>query len=105
MDSSTKELIATLEELAMLLETHGDRHWSAWMRRAKSRLENLDFSGVDYLTSAYGGAGSFNDVILGQTQVDGMFSWKAGHIELSDQFYELRCRAYSLARRIQRSSR
>ncbi len=102
MDSSTKELIATLEELAMLLESDGDRHWSAWMRRAKSRLENLDYSGADYLLSAYGGMGSFNDLILGQTQINGQFAWKAGHIDLNDRFDELRYKASDLARRIQR---
>ncbi|KAF1725771.1 DUF6966 domain-containing protein [Pseudoxanthomonas japonensis] len=105
MDSSTKELITTLEELAMLLESDGDRHWSAWMRRAKSRLENLDYSGAEYLLSAYGGMGSFNDLILGQTQIDGQLAWKAGHIELNGRFDELRYKASGLARRIQKSGR
>ncbi|MCR6663799.1 MAG: hypothetical protein NVV60_11825 [Luteimonas sp.] len=105
MDSSTKELIATLEELAKLPESDGDRHWSAWMRRAKLRLENLDYSGAEYLLSAYGGMGSFNDLILGQTQINGQFAWKAGHIELNDRFDELRYKASGLARRIKRSVR
>ena len=105
MDSATNELIDTLEELAKLLENDGDRHWSTWMRRAKSRLENLDYSGVDYLLSAYGGIGSCNDLILGQTQTGGQFTWKDGHIELNDRLDKLRSGAWDLAQRIKRSRR
>ena len=105
MDSPTKELVGILGELAALLESDGDRHWSVWMLRAKSRLEELDYSGVEYLLSAYGGMGSFNDLILGQTQSSGQFAWKPGHIELNERLDKLRSGAWELAQRIKRGHR
>lgn len=100
MDSSTKELIHTLGELADLLETDGGRHWSAWMRRAQSLLNDSDYSGAEYLLSAYGGMGSFNDLILGQSQSNGQFAWKAGHIESNERLDKLRSKAWELAQRV-----
>lgn len=35
MGPKTAELIDVLEELAILLESDGDNHWSRWMRKAK----------------------------------------------------------------------
>ena len=102
MDPPTRELVGILGELAALLESDGDRHWSVWMLRAKSRLEEADYSGVDYLLGAYGGMGSFNDLILGQTQSGGQFDWKPGYIELNDRLDKLRSRAWHLAQRIEK---
>ncbi|MDN0083696.1 hypothetical protein QU487_13165 [Crenobacter sp. SG2305] len=55
------------------------------MLRAKGRLENSDYSGVEYLLDAYGGMGSFNDFVAGQTTVDGKFAWKPGYAELNNE--------------------
>lgn len=100
MDPATKELVDILGELSALLEKDGDTHWSTWMRRAMSRLKDLDYSGIEYLLSAYGGMGSFNDFVLGQTQLGGQPTWKSGHIELNDQLDKLRSGAWELAQRI-----
>ncbi|MNP82658.1 hypothetical protein D3C76_1813750 [compost metagenome] len=59
-----------------------------------------DFSGIEYLLSAYGGMGSLNDLILGQNYVDGTLSWKPGHVELNEKFIELRDKAEQLANAI-----
>jgi hypothetical protein len=45
----TRELIETLSELITLLAGEGETLWSAWMQKAKTRLEDLDYSGIDYL--------------------------------------------------------
>jgi len=103
MDSGTKELIDVLGELITLLESDGNRHWSGWMQRAKSRLERLDYSGAEYLLSAYGGMGSFNDLILGQTQLNGQFAWKPAHVELNDRLDELRGKAWQLAQWVKKA--
>jgi len=66
MGPKTQELVSVLEELTSLLESDGDSHWSNWMQKAKARLLNSDYSGVEYLLSAYGGMGSLNDLVLGQ---------------------------------------
>jgi hypothetical protein len=47
--------------------------------------------------------GSFNDLILGQSSVNGAFAWKPGHVELNDKFDALRALAAKLAREIKRS--
>ena len=102
MDPASKELMDTLHQLAELLERDGDRHWSAWMRRAQTRLEKSDSSGVDYLLSAYGGMGSFNDLILGQSSDAGRFAWKDGHIELNERLDKLRSTAWQQALQIKK---
>jgi hypothetical protein len=99
----TSELVAVLEELVDLLESDGCSHWSEWMQRARTRLVSSDFSGIDYLLGAYGGMGSFNDLILGQTSVDGAFAWKPGHESLNERFSALRTKAFELAEFIKRN--
>lgn len=97
MGPKTKELITVLSRLAALLEGDGEPHWSTWMLRAKARLENSDYSGVEYLLGAYGGMGSFNDFVAGQTSVDGKFAWKPGYAALNDEIDALRGKAWELA--------
>ncbi|MBJ9975229.1 hypothetical protein IAE35_05550 [Pseudomonas sp. S75] len=104
MNSSTQPLIDVLERLALLLESDGDQHWSQWMRRARSRLLEGDLSGARYLLSAYGGMGSFNDLILGQHYDSQGFSWKPGHIALNDELDALRGEAYCLAQQLRRGA-
>jgi hypothetical protein len=93
----TKELIAVLEELATLIEADGQTHWSAWMREAQLCLRGSDYSGVEHLLSAYGGMGSFSDLVIGQTYRDGVFAWKPGAEEINTRLNTLRSRAYQLA--------
>lgn len=103
MGPKTQELVCVLAKLASLLESDGEHHWCAWMLRAKARLENSDYSGIDYLLGAYGGMGSFNDFIAGQSTVAGQFVWKPGYKELNDEIDGLRNRAWSLAKDIKRN--
>lgn len=97
MGPKTEELIFILDQLIAVLESDGDTHWSAWMHKARTRMLGSDFSGVEYLLSAYGGMGSLNDLVLGQSYVDSTFSWKPGYVELNEKFIELRDKAYQLA--------
>ncbi|KPG96518.1 DUF6966 domain-containing protein [Pseudomonas sp. RIT-PI-r] len=103
MGPKTEELIGTLEQLATLLESDGDTHWSLWMRNARSRLLQSDYSGIEYLLKAYGGMGSFNDVVLGQRFDGRVLSWKSDHVELNEKFSKLREKAAGLAHEIERS--
>ncbi|CAM3100649.1 hypothetical protein BZK31_13295 [Pseudomonas floridensis] len=100
MGVKTEELIDVLDELAALLESDGDTHWSAWMRKARARLLDSDLSGADYLLSAYGGMGSFNDVVLGQTYTNGVLAYKSGYGELNQRFSVLSGKAWELAKAI-----
>ena len=103
MGPKTTELVNVLAELAAALESDGDEHWRAWMLRAKACLEQADYSGIEYLLSAYGGMGSFNDLVVGQTSVNGCFAWKPGHVELNNRVDVLRSKAWELAQAIKRS--
>jgi hypothetical protein len=103
MEAKTQELVCVLAKLATLLEDDGEQHWCRWMLRAKVRLENWDYSGLDYLLSAYGGMGSFNDFVAGQSIVAGRFAWKPGYKELNDEIDDLRSKAWSIAKDIMRN--
>ncbi|MEL4204831.1 hypothetical protein C9E85_16375 [Plesiomonas shigelloides] len=103
MGPKTQELIGVLDELASVLESDGNTHWGGWMQKARARLLNSDFSGIEYLLSAYGGMGSLNDVVLGQSYKNGVFEWKPGHVELNEKFTALSSKAWELADAIKRS--
>lgn len=103
MGPKTQELIVVLAKLAILLESDGERLWSAWMLRAKTRLENSDYSGVEYLLHVYGGMGAFTDFVAGQHTVAGQFTWKPGYAELNNEIDALRGRAWALAADIKRN--
>lgn len=71
MGPKRQELIEVLAKLADLLEINGGQHWRAWLLRAKARLENSDYSGIEYLLQAHGGMGSFNDFVAPQRAIEG----------------------------------
>ena len=97
MGPVTHQLLKVLDEAAELLKCDGESHWSKWLLQARASLESSDYSGIDYLLSAYGGMGSLNDFVLGQTQVDGKPGWKPGSKALNDRFDSLRSEAWRLA--------
>lgn len=75
-----------------------------WLgRKARTRLLDSDYSGVEYLLSAYGGMGSLNDLILGQSQKGDIVEWTPSHVELNEKFSVLRNKAWELANVIKQS--
>jgi hypothetical protein len=88
MGPKTQELSLILAEMIALLDKEGETHWSGWMGQAKTRLEGLDYSGVEHLLRAYGGMGSFNDLIISP--------------EYNDRLKALRTQAWELAEEIKR---
>lgn len=103
MGKRTEELIDVLDQLVKVLESDGEMHWSRWMRKARTLLIDSDYSGITYLLSAYGGMGSFNDLVLGQIANEGPYAWAPGQVEMNDNLQELRDRCAQLAFEIQRS--
>ena len=63
-------LVADLGESIDILRTAGDDHWSSWLERGRRHVVAGDAYGLDYLLSAFGGMGSFNDLILSQSDTD-----------------------------------
>jgi hypothetical protein len=103
MGPKTENLICLLDQLAAVLESDGEAHWSHWARNARTRLLNSDYSGIDYVLSAYGGMGSLNELVLGQNHEHGVFTWKPGHIKLNERFDKLRSDAAQFTDAISRS--
>jgi hypothetical protein len=102
-NSPTLKLIQTLDEIINILQSDDETHWCDWMTKARDRLLHSDYSEVEYLLSAYGGMGSFNDLVICQSAVDGKFKWKDGYKEKNSRLDELRQRAYELANGIKRN--
>ena len=103
MTTKLDELLNILEEIIQILESDGEEHWSNWMRRSRARLLNSDYSGIEHLLSAYGGMGSFNDLVICQSYENGQFHWKEGYVEKNNQLDELRSKAWELADHIKRN--
>jgi len=97
MGPKTKELIDVLEQLISLLESDNEKHWAGRLKQARSRILNADYSGIESLLSAYGGMGSFNDLVICQTVKNGKVEFMEGYAEKNETLSELRAKARELA--------
>ena len=100
MGPKTKELIEVLEALITLLRENEENHWSNWMAQAKKMVASSDYSGIEKVLSAYGGMGSFNDLILGTYEESGSLHKSPQHDQINEQLSSLRTRAWELAEAI-----
>jgi len=100
MDSNTNALTDKLREACALLVATGEEHWARWMSQSLSEIENGNLSGVDQLLNAYGGMGSFNDLIL--TSYEGHSLDDADCRRWNLQLDSLRSEMYALATKIAR---
>lgn len=57
-------LVASLDATSNLLDQHGESYWTRWIRGAQAEIEAQDANGLRRLSQAYGGMGSFNDLVL-----------------------------------------
>jgi hypothetical protein len=87
-----------LDELATILESHGEQHWSRWIRGDAADLRRGDLGGVRHFLSAYGGMGSLNDRYLCVENGDRID--KAAVITVNTRLSQIRSDAWSLAREI-----
>ena len=102
MGPKTTELVEVIEQIIELLDVDSETHWRHWMASVRSRLLNSDYSGVTHLLAAYGGMGSFSDLVIQQRIEEGVFVWSADAIEANDRLNSLREQAYELAQFIKR---
>lgn len=103
MDQERKRLVKTLGRMISILESFGEEHWRAWMVDARARLLDSDYSGIERLLKAYGGMGSFNDLVVGQELVDGRLRFKPGAPEANKKLSALRSQAFEIANSIRRN--
>jgi hypothetical protein len=90
-------LCQVLRELIATLNKDGETHWRDWMATSLAALEANDQRGVQHLKGAYGGMGSFNDLVIGQRMGEDGLAWTADATSINDQLDALRTRAYVLA--------
>jgi hypothetical protein len=97
------DLIAALDEVIALLDSAGQPHWRDWMAEARARLHRSDMSGLDKILAAYGGMGSFNDIIIGYRDVPirngaTRMEWDDAGRAMDERLCELRGMIAALAR-------
>lgn len=95
------QLLATLDELVALLRKHGELHWSAWLAADLKRLRAGDTEALDNLRMAYGGMGSFSDLIL--SPANGHRIEKKEADAVNARLQKLASSAWELARQIRRA--
>jgi len=64
VDEQLAVLRSSLDQVVVLLREHGERHWSSWAERCQRELNAHDAAAFDHLLGAYGGMGSFNDLLI-----------------------------------------
>lgn len=101
MKDNTKQLIDVLEELITVLETANQPGWRDWMREAQTKLKRQDLTGITNILSAYGGMGSFSDLVIGWTDTPTGPVWDEAGTQLDNDLMRLRTRAWELADEIQ----
>jgi hypothetical protein len=63
-DDQLAELKSSLDQTIALLREHGERHWLGWAERCRHELHVYDAAAFDHILGAYGGMGSFNDLVI-----------------------------------------
>jgi hypothetical protein len=101
MTDDIQKLSKVLDELIQLLEVSGEKHWTRWMLEAKDNLSN-DY-GVGHILAAYGGMGSFSDLIIYRKAENGRLKWSLSDRMRNDKLDKLRKQVWELADGIRRS--
>jgi hypothetical protein len=97
MGPKTVELIQVLQAVERLLDEQHETRWRNWISMSRRRLINSDFAGIEKLLSAYGGMGSFNDLVVGYYERDGTVCQRNGGEQANQTLNTLRDRAWELA--------
>jgi hypothetical protein len=71
VDRTRSKLLADLDEAIALLRDVGETQWRSSLERDRERIGRGDSYGLDSLLRAFGGMGSFNDLVLSQPGMDG----------------------------------
>lgn len=63
-DARLQRLREALAEVGQLLQDFGEEHWLAWFARCQVALDASNSAAFNQILSAFGGMGSFNDLVL-----------------------------------------
>jgi uncharacterized protein DUF6966 len=100
MSASVDELTAVVDDLISLLEADGAVEWVQTFALIRAQLNTSRREAAAALMRIYGGMGSFNDLVVGQTGT----GTKPNFRELNQSLDALRTRAWTLARALTQSS-
>ncbi len=100
LNEQAQALCQVLRELIELLDADNETHWRGWMAKALSDLEANKLRGAQHLKDAYGGMGSFNDLVIGQRMEGDSFVWAPNAKSANDQLNARRSQAYVLVTEI-----
>jgi hypothetical protein len=95
------KLIERIKETVSLLEQVREEHWCNWMMKSLRYLENSDYYGIEHLRDAFGGMGSFNDLLISKD--NGYPITDAEYGPINDRLDRLRDELYELADFIRRN--
>jgi len=98
----TRMLCDRLRETADLLRRVGEHHWCDCIEESLRCIENSDFSAIERLRAAFGGMGSFNDLII--ASVNGHAVSDDGYSAVNTRLDELRHELYELAEHIRHNA-
>ena len=102
MKNKTEELIDKIQIILDILIEAEENDWSDYFEECKHLLMKRDFYGIERILSAYGGMGSFNDLVLGQQYIDGIFSWQKNAIDKNNKLNTFRSEIFELANYIKK---
>lgn len=63
-DEHLGELKSSLDQVIALLREHGEQHWLSWAERCQRELDANDPVAFGHILGAFGGMGSFNDLLI-----------------------------------------
>ena len=93
-------LTADLDSLLVLLHDADEQHWSRWFRAARRHVNNRDAFGLERILQAYGGMGSFNDLVIHPQNGHTISPDEIG--EVNERLETLRTRIYGAAHQLRR---
>ncbi len=99
MHPELEYLSQLLDKASELLSANGETRWADWLSKDAQLIRGSDFFGVEHLLSAFGGMGSFNDVVLcsvGESSPGRMLTVE------NERLSELRTSIYDIAQRLAR---
>ncbi|MCG6566896.1 hypothetical protein [Tessaracoccus sp. ZS01] len=98
MTDGIDALVRALDEAISLLQSFGETHWSRWLDGDCRRIVGRDAYGLEHLLQAYGGMGSFNDLVL--HRANGQDGDEEALRVANDRLWDLRDDIYAKAKRL-----
>src|SRR5262245_54857999 len=101
MEGKTAQLVEALVGIEALLVADHNTHWSQHVAECRKLLVASDYCGIEKLLGSYGGMGSFNDVVVGYSEIEK--GWLPDAKAMNETLNTLRTKAYELADSIRRN--